>query len=720
MKRGKSDIAGVGAWLDAAGRAQLGEAACARVQGWLAAAGPVDPALESAVVEVLVLLQGLGADADMALATLLHRLPGLREAAGEAVLREPGMAALIEGQRAAGQVWNLHGGRSAAGNAEGLRRLLLAIVRDLRVIPILLADQLVRLRHADALPRAEAQALARLTADIHAPLANRLGIWQLKWELEDLAFRHLQPDTYKRIARLLDEKRGDRERFIEEAKARIAAALAEQGIEADIAGRPKHIFSIWKKMQRKGVPFSELYDVRAVRVLVRDLATCYAVLGIVHSLWTPVPAEFDDYIAKPKGNDYRSLHTAVVGPEGKTLEVQIRTFDMHEHAELGVAAHWRYKEGGGADAAFERKIAWMRQLLEGREGEEESSLLAGLKSDLIEDRVYLLTPKGQVIDLPRGGTVLDFAYHVHTEVGNRCRGAKVNGRIVPLNFQPKSGDHVEIMTSKQGEPRRDWLLAANGFLASARARDKVRAWFHRLDRERNVAEGREHLERELKRLVLHHHDLAPILPRFRVASVEDLYVAVALGDVGPSQVARALHEQAQGDSATDAAGTTAEPGRPESRVRPARPSDRFTVEGVGNLLTQLARCCQPVAGDPIVGYLTRGRGVSIHREGCTAFERLAARNPERALPVEWGQRGGSSYSVDVVVSGVDRKWLLKDLTTLIAQGGAHVLSMNTRTDDGKGVADIRFTLKVSDFEQLGQLLGKLGAVPGVHEARRVS
>jgi GTP pyrophosphokinase len=594
-------------------------------------------------------------------------------------------------------------------------------VRDLRVILILLARQVVRMRTAATLPEAERMALAQLCADIHAPLANRLGIWQLKWELEDLAFRHLQPETYKRIARLLDEKRGDRERFIEGVKARIRSALEEAGIRADVAGRPKHIFSIWKKMQRKDVPFGELYDVRAVRVLVDDVATCYAALGVVHQLWSPVPAEFDDYIANPKGNQYRSLHTAVIGPEGRTLEVQIRTHEMHAHSELGVAAHWRYKEGGGPNAAaagFDRKIAWMRQLLDRTEADpgDENALLAGLRTDLVEDRIYLLTPKGEVVDLPHGGTVLDFAYHVHTEVGHRCRGAKVNGRIVPLNFRPNTGDRVEILTAKTSEPRRDWLMTGSGFLASARSRDKVRAWFHKLDRARNLQAGRELLERELKRLALHQSDMAPALARFRLLSLEELYVAVALGDIGPSQVARALHDHAQAQlrSETERAPSV----RAEAKLK-ARPTDRFVVEGVGNLLTQIARCCQPVAGDAIAGYLTRGRGVSIHRESCGALQRLLAKNPERLLPVEWGDRGNASYSVDVQVRGFDRKGLLKDIANLIAQQGAHVLAMSSRIDAASGLAEFALTLKVRDFDQLGQLLGRLNAVPGVDDARRL-
>lgn len=623
------------------------------------------------------------------------------------------LPAMLEGIRAAEQVWALHARPEGRANAEVLRRLLLAIVRDLRVVPVLLALQLARLRAAAALPDAERLALARLAADLLAPLANRLGIWQLKWEIEDLAFRHLQPETYQRIARLLDEKRVAREQYIEEVKWQLREALAAAGIEAEVAGRPKHIYSIWKKMQRKGVPFGELYDIRAVRVLVADVADCYAALGVVHQVWTPIAREFDDYIARPKGNGYRSLHTAVIGPEGRTVEVQIRTRDMHEQAELGVAAHWRYKEGGGADASFERKIAWMRQLLEASEGDEQA-LQAGLRTDLMEDRVYVLTPQGKVIDLPRGATVLDFAYAVHTEVGHRCRGAKVNGRIVTLDHAPATGDVVEILTGKEAAPRRDWLLPANGYLVTGRARDKVRAWFHKLDRAQNLAEGRELLEKELRRLGLIGADLAPVLPRLRVATVDDLMVALSLGDIGPAQVSRALHEAQQPREPNPLPPVPAAAARDRVGAR----HDSFVVEGVGNLLTQLARCCQPVPGDAIAGYLTRGRGISVHRADCAALARLLARDPDRAMPVAWGRAGGT-YAVDVAIQGFDRKSLLKDITTLIAQEGVHIHAIASRADDGRGLVDLRLTLKVSDFGQLSRLLARLAGVPGVRDARRV-
>jgi GTP pyrophosphokinase len=454
-------------------------------------------------------------------------------------------------------------------------------------------------------------------------------------------------------------------------------------------------------------------------VLVDDVADCYAALGIVHQLWTPIPSEFDDYIAKPKGNDYRSLHTAVAGPEGRTLEVQIRTHAMHEHAELGVAAHWRYKEGGKGEASFERKVAWMRQLLEQREGEgeEESSLLSGFSTELLEDRIYLLTPKGEVVDLPQGGTVLDFAYHVHTEVGHRCRGAKVNGRIVPLDFKPASGDRVEILTSKTGEPRRDWLLASNGFLASGRARDKVRAWFHRLDRARNVQAGREMLEKELRRVAMTQAGLAPVLEKFRLDSVEELQVALALGDIGPTQVSRSLHDHAQAQ--LQAAAPAAPLARAMAREKTDARGSRITVEGVGNLLSHLARCCEPMPGDAIVGYLTRGRGVSIHRRNCVAVQRLIAAEPDRALPVNWGQGANTRYEAGIQIRAYDRKSLLKDLTNVIAQSDAGILEIGSRVDEAHGMADIRLRVRVNDFSQLSQLLARLDTVPGVQDARRL-
>ncbi|MDQ3205533.1 MAG: bifunctional (p)ppGpp synthetase/guanosine-3',5'-bis(diphosphate) 3'-pyrophosphohydrolase [Pseudomonadota bacterium] len=689
-------------------------------------AGALDPL--TTVLASLDALLRLDADADTVVAAILHVLPALREGLGEGFERQrPAVAALLDGQRAAAQVWALHAEQRASTGNEGLRRLLLAIVRDLRVVPILLARQLARMQHADRLPEEQRRELAALTRDIHAPLANRLGIWRLKWELEDLAFRHIEPQTYQQIARLLDEKRRDRERYIEQVTRTLGAAMAAQGVQADVAGRPKHIYSIWKKMQRKNAPIGELYDLRAVRVLVDDLGACYTALGIVHSTWTPIPSEFDDYIARPKSNDYRSLHTAVIGPEGKTLEVQIRTHEMHRLAELGVAAHWRYKEGafkdsgkdsGAGDAAFERKIAWMRRLLEQSAESErdgaDAALAGEFGTELVEDRIYVLTPKGEVIDLPHGATPLDFAYRVHTEVGHRCRGAKVDGRIVPLGHRLRSGDRVEIMTAKTGEPRRDWLIESNGFLASSRSREKVRSWFHRLDRARNEAAGKELLDKELRRLGLLGADLAPARERFAQPSDSELYVHVALGDIGPHQIGRVLLEHERAAAAPAPAASTHAPLAPR---RDASRSSDFTVQGVGNLLVQLARCCQPLPGEPIAGYLTRGRGVTVHRPDCAALQRLAASQPQRLLPVEWG-RAGSGYEVDVELLALDRKWLLREVTNAIAQGNAHVLSIRSDIQRDGAHARLNLRLRVSDYGQLSSLLGTLAAIPGVEHARR--
>ncbi len=658
------------------------------------------------LIATLDVLASLAVDEDTLAAAIAQVLPS-----GAAI--PAAIAALVEGEREAQKVWALHRARGTPGGAEGLRRLLLAIIGDLRVVFILLARQLVRLRNAGAtLAEPERRALAELTADIHAPLANRLGIWQLKWEMEDLAFRHLQPEVYRRIAKLLDERRDDRERWIANAKQLLREALAAAGVKAEVAGRPKHIFSIWKKMQRKDAEFEHLYDIRALRVLVDDVPNCYAALGVVHTLWPHVPGEFDDYIARPKGNDYRSLHTAVVGPEGKTLEVQIRTHEMHAHAELGVAAHWRYKEGGSGDAAFERKVAAMRQLLDTRgDSEDDAAFMAGAPTEILDDRVYLLTPQGKVLDLPRGATVLDFAYHVHTEVGHKCRGAKVNGRIVNLQHHPNSGDTVEILTGKLAEPRRDWITSGHGYLTTGRAKEKVRAWFRKAEHAHNLEAGREIIERELKRVALPAAQLEALPPRFDLKTLDELYVEVGVGEIGPSQVARALHELA--------APPPPKPVQSTDTVRPRRTGrDDVVIDGVGNLLTVLARCCQPLPGDAILGWLTRGRGVSVHRANCRSLAALVAKEPARALPVSWGTRDSHSYEVNVAVRAYDRKGLLKDVSGVITNANAHVVAASTRMDPASGFAMMSFVLRVGDFEQLSGLLAKIQALPNVLEARR--
>jgi GTP pyrophosphokinase len=620
---------------------------------------------------------------------------------------------LVEGQRQAERVWALHAERDAHAGSEGLRRLLLAIIRDLRVVYLLLARQLAKLRAAAALPEAERRELAQLTRDIHAPLANRLGIGQWKWELEDLAFRYLQPETYRRIARLLDERRADREAWIERCAGTLREALRAQGIEADVDGRAKHIYSIWRKMQRKRVGFGELYDIRALRVLTHSVADCYAVLGVVHALWPIIPQEFDDYIARPKGNNYRSLHTAVVGPEGKTLEVQIRTGEMHRVAELGVAAHWHYKEGGGSNAAYQARVAWMRKLLETRgEGEDDAALAAELRTELAEDRVYLLTPRGEVIDLPTGATVLDFAYHVHTMVGHRCRGAKVNGRIVPLTYQPASGDRVEILTAREPAPSRDWLSPQLGYLVTASARSKLRAWFRREDAAANVAAGKLLLEREMRRVGVTDDALEGLPARLGRKHREDLLIALALGEVGVAQLTRALLE------AQPAPQPATVP--PRHAVRGEDKPGAMTVEGVGNLLTTLARCCRPLPGDDVAGYVTRGRGVTVHRADCTALARLRARDPERVIEVRWHSAPDRAYEVVIAVVGYDRRDLQRDVTNVIANSGARIVASESRSDGALGEITMHFTLRVRDYGELSSLLVRLAAVPNVTDARRLA
>ncbi len=678
---------------------------------------PIDalPARERALAgEVDALLRALGCDEDTRAAARWYAIAGAqperweRESAhaGEAVQR------LVDGQVQAERVWALHQNRDDGGSAEGLRRLLLAIIRDLRVVYLLLARQLARMRAAAELPDAERLALAALTRDIHAPLANRLGIWQWKWELEDLAFRYLQPDTYRRIAGLLDERRADREAWIARCADTLREALRAQGIAAEVAGRPKHIHSIWRKMQRKGVGFGELYDIRALRVLTGSVADCYAVLGVVHALWPNVPGEFDDYIARPKGNDYRSLHTAVIGPEGKTLEVQIRTHEMHRAAELGVAAHWRYKEGGHADAAYQRRVAWMRRLLETRgEGEDDAALASELRAELSEERVYLLTPKGEVFDLPAGATVLDFAYHVHTMVGHRCRGAKVNGRIVPLTHRPVSGDRIEILTAREPAPSRDWLSPHLGYLATASARGKVRAWFRRIDQDANLAAGRQILEREARRLAVPVDTLERLHAKLGRKSHEELLTALALGEVGIAQLTRALLE------------TPPQAPTPAARAPLSRRQDKpgaMTVEGVGNLLTVLARCCQPLPGDEVAGFITRGRGVTVHRADCAALARLRARAPERVIEVRWQSAPDRAYEVAIAVAGYDRRDLHRDVTSVIANTGAQIVASDSRSDPRHGEVSMRFTLRLHDYGELSALLARLVALPNVIDARRLA
>jgi GTP pyrophosphokinase len=551
--------------------------------------------------------------------------------------------------------------------AETLRKMLLAVVSDPRLVLARLAEQLVGLRHARELPPDERERLAVEARAVFAPLANRLGVWQIKWELEDLAFRYLDPDDYRQIAAALNERRADRERYIEELCQSLQSELQKAGVTADVYGRPKHMYSIYRKMQRKQLAFDQLFDVRAVRVVVDSVPQCYAALGVVHGLWHYIPGEFDDYVATPKGNFYRSIHTAVIGPGAKSVEVQIRTREMHEHAELGVAAHWTYKEGGSRDSQYERKIEWVRKLLEPQDthAETDRDFLERVQTELFEDRVYALTPKGEVIDLPRGATPLDFAYHVHTSLGHRCRGAKVNGRIVPLTYSLQNGEIVEIITGKQEGPSRDWLAPELGYLVSARNRAKVRAWF----RNQLPAEGET--------------SAAPAPPVERPPA---------------PQLERAI-------------------ARPRARKNGG--SSPVEIEGVGNLPTTLARCCAPLRPQPIAGYVTLGRGVTIHRIECPSLARMRAVKPERVLNVEWTSDAGSGLVVEISINAYDRRGLVRDVTDVLALERLSIEAMTTTTDKEAGSAHVQVTVSVIDLEQLARVLRRLSSVPNVIHARRV-
>ena len=661
------------------------------------------------VLETLRSLDRLSPDPDTIAASLLIPLAQQKQQPLDRL--SPAVQSLL------GQLEKLtHFGRtylpSDSGRAEGLRRLLLALIADMRVVLIALAWQLARLRKAQELSSDQRQALAHETQIIHAPLANRLGIWQLKWELEDLSFRYLEPDTYRKISKLVAERRSDREAFIGRFMDRLKAIVNQQKIDANISGRAKHIYSIWRKMQRKGLDFNELFDVRAVRVLVESVAECYAVLGLVHTHWQPVPGEFDDYITNPKANLYQSLHTAVTGDSGRVVEVQIRTHDMHAHAELGVAAHWRYKEGGPRDSALEQRIGVMRRLLDGQ-GDDDESLLEDFGNETGEDRVYVLTPQGDVKDLASGATPLDFAYLVHTEVGHRCRGARVNGRIVPLTTVLQNGDRVEILTAKEPKPSRDWMSPRMGYIRTARARAKVRHWFKQANYDDNLDDGRQAIEAEFRRLDLNLDDLESVISTFNFKRVDDLLVAVGSGDLTTGQVAGAVERAHTARSPKNSRITV------QDRPVQENEKDDIRIEGVGKLLHQMASCCQPVPGDPIGGYITQSRGVSIHRQDCRQFLNLIRQHPERILTVAWAQRGRSHYPARILIEALDRRELLRDLATLLAHENVNVSAMNTRHEDDNQQMAIELTVQVADFDQLAILLGKMQSIPNVTSARRL-
>ncbi len=672
-------------------------------------------------LHVAAILTDLHLDAETIAAALLHdvvedtalTLDSVREQFG------PRIAALVDGVTRMQFIPSLDAQedrkRDAAMQSESLRKMLLAMAEDVRVVLIKLADRLHNMRTLRALAPDRQQRIARETLEIFAPLANRLGIWQIKWELEDLAFRYLESARYHEIARLLAERREDRETYIADFAARIASEMKAADIEAEVTGRAKHIYGIWKKMQRKGKAFGEIYDVRAVRILVPAVRDCYAALGVVHTLFPPIPGEFDDYIATPKENNYRSIHTAVVGPEGKTVEIQIRTRDMHEQSELGVAAHWRYKEGRRPEDGFDRKIAWLRSLLEWKdEVEHAGEFVDRVKAELVDDRVYVFTPKGKILDLPAGSTPLDFAYLVHTDVGHRCRGAKVNGHIVPLTSVLKTGDQVEVLTVKEGGPSRDWLSPHLGYLHTSRARAKAAHYFRQQNLDANIASGREMLEREFDRLGLDDLKYETLADKAGYQKVEDFLAAIGRGEVRlPSVIT-----QVQG-----LAGPGLRPVLPAVRSLPSVPAGGtgdITIHGVGNLLTRIARCCNPVPGDPIVGFITRGQGVTIHRRDCPNALRHHDEHGERLIEVSWRRREGQVYTVEIEVLAIERANLLRDIMTLLANEKIPVRAANTGVSTDEPSTRLVLSVDISDLSALSRVLALIDQIPNVTRVRRVA
>lgn len=604
-------------------------------------------------------------------------------------------------------------GRQSQEQAENIRKMLVAMVDDVRVALIKLAERTCAIRSVKTANAERRRHVAREVADVYAPLAHRLGIGHIKWELEDLSFRYLEPDEYKRIARLLDERRMARQEYIDNMLMLLRSELAAAGIEGEVTGRAKHIYSIWRKMKRKGIDFSQVYDIRAVRILVPTIRDCYTVLGIVHSLWRNIPHEFDDYIASPKENGYRSLHTAVMGPENKVLEIQIRTHNMHEESEYGVCAHWRYK---GTDKetvqdSYEQKIAWLRQVLEWHDELGGEPLKEDLRS-VNQDRIYVFTPDGHVVDLPRTATPLDFAYRIHTDVGHRCRGAKVNNRIVPLNYHLNNADQVEILIGKREAPSRDWLSPALGYVNTARARAKVQHWFKVQARDQNIAEGQVLLDREFKRLALLDLDFEELAKRLNFATLDDLYAAVGASDIGVGQVLNAAQKLLR----------LAHPQEPVIPFRAKSPHKKkesdFYIEGVGNLLTQIANCCNPVPGDAITGYITLGKGVSIHRQDCSNILQLQADEPERIIKVEWGSAPQSAYSVDIIIEAYDRHGLLHDITALLDNERINISALQTLSDKRKNTVDMLITAEIRSIDELSRILTRLNQLPNVASARR--
>ena len=662
---------------------------------------------------VTSILADLYLDEDSIVAGLLHDVPEdtlvpletIREQFGDEVAQRVDGVTKLSGLRFGME----------KNQAESLRKMFMAMAEEIRVVLIKLADRLHNMRTLYARPPDKQKRIARETMEIYAPLANRLGIYTIRRELEDLSLKYLEPDKYKEIEALLAEDKDDQQAYIAQAITILRERLAEEEIHPlEMSGRPKHIYSIYNKMVRKRRDFQQIYDIRAIRVIVDNVRECYVVLGIVHSLWAPLPGEFDDFIAKPKENGYQSLHTAVIGPAGKPLEVQIRTAEMHGIAEFGIAAHWRYKEPGAKrDPVFESKINWLRQLMDWRKDISDAQVfIESIKTEEFQDQVYVYTPKGDIIEMAAGATPIDFAYHVHTEVGNRCRGAKVNGRIVPLDYRLRVGDRVEILTAKKGGPSRDWLNPGLGLVRTARAREKIRQWFKQQARTEAVTEGRAILEKELHRLGFGQRNFDEIAKMFNYKSADDFLEALGHEDMSIATVGVRLFEAERAKNAPE------EKALPPARPLPKVPETKVTVEGVNNLLQHLARCCSPLPGDDVVGFITRGRGITIHRRDCKNVLEISER--ERLIAIDWNQTDEGVYPVQVQVRAFDRAGLIHDISGIVAAEGINMASANALAGRKDHISIITATLEITSADQLTRILNKIDRLPNVIEVRRIT
>ncbi|WP_075285006.1 GTP diphosphokinase [Pasteurella multocida] len=680
-------------------------------------------------VEMVEILHSLNMDADSLLTAMLYptihhklvELSQINEDFGANIYK------LAKGVMEMDNIRQLNASQSANNaQVDNIRRMLLAMVDDFRCVIIKLAERITFLRDAEQTCSEEDKVLAaKECANIYAPLANRLGIGQLKWELEDYCFCYLHPEQYRSIANLLKERRLDREQYIADFVSEVSDYLRHNIDKVEVYGRPKHIYSIWRKMQKKHLEFSDLYDVRAVRIIVPKLQDCYTALGIVHTHFKHIPKEFDDYVANPKPNGYQSIHTVVLGKGGKPVEVQIRTQQMHDDAELGVAAHWKYKEGAtGGRSGYEEKITWLRKLLAWQDGITDSGeIMAEMRSQVFDDRVYVFTPKGEVIDLPTGSTPLDFAYAIHSEIGHRCIGAKVSGRIVPFTYQLQMGDQIDIITQKNANPSRDWLNPNLGFTHTAKARAKIHAWFKKQDREKNIPAGKEMLENELTRLNIGLKQIEPhALARYNLKNLEDLYAGIGGGDIRLNHLINFLQNKLIKTTAQEVDEEILRHVANKSAAnnqQKEKPRGYVIVEGVGNLMHHIARCCQPIPGDHIMGYITMGRGISIHRSDCEQFLELQQAHPERVVESIWGDNYASGFKISIRIIASDRSGLLRDITTVLANDKISVLGVSSRTDTKKQLATIDMEIELNNVQILSKILARLSKLDDVIEAKRL-